>query len=345
MPTPRKGMVGLLLAVVIGVSTAIYLRIHPDIVHFRLAEWLDHLDRGAVATDHLERSIAAGLDHPDRLREATLTLLGRDEAEPAFVGAWRLNQSDALDPGTRSAFAGHFDRLGQPERALALYESNDGLGPAGIMHHASLLDRAGQPEAAMTRYRELLRELPAERVDTGQSTKPEDLADPETTQARLELARLLAERGRHDEAITEYRRVLDDQPEHQTARLGLARTLFWAGDTERAAAEIDGLETTDLEPQDRLMLADLQLSRGGYERAIDLYRDYLEGHPDDQETRYKKALALAWSARYDAAIEAFDQVLQARPHDRQLMRQFAQVLTWADQPDRAIELLQKSLED
>jgi len=337
----KNGLFALFLVAVVGITVAAYLRVHPDTVHFRVAEWLGQLDRTDRATEHLGRSIEAGLSHPDRLTEATLTLLGRDHTEPAFAGAWRLHENDFLDPDMRSALAGHFDRLGQPERALALYQTNGSLSPAGILHHASLLRRSGQEEAAIGRYQELLHSLPTEDIDTRARRAP----DAETTEARLELARLLAERGRHEEAIGEYRRVLDDDPDHAAARLGLARTLFWAGDIDGAAAEIDHLETAELEPPDRLFLADLQLSRGAYEAAIELYREQLDAHPGDDETRYKKALALAWSSRYEEAIEAFDRLLAARPEDRQLMRQFAQVLTWADQPDRAIELLRRSLGD
>lgn len=187
--------------------------------------------------------------------------------------------------------------------------------------------------------------LPPITEPPGADPAPKQAADASAKQARLELARLLAERGRYDEAITEYRRVLQDHPDVQSARLGLARTRFWSGDTAGAAEEIEGIDTAGLSPQERLFVADLHLSSGDYEQAIELYERHLQALPEDHEVRYRKALALAWSERYAAAINAFDRLHEAAPEDRQLMRQFAQVLTWADQPDRAIELLQKSLED
>ncbi|BAU56461.1 TPR-domain containing protein [Halorhodospira halochloris] len=174
---------------------------------------------------------------------------------------------------------------------------------------------------------------------------PGRAADTDEIQARLELARLLADREHYDEAIQEYRRVLEAEPERIKARVGLARTLFWAGQHEAAAAEIEAIDTEDLSLQERLFIADLHLSNDDYDAAIELYAAYLAEHPDDHEVRHKKALALAWSERHAAAIEQFEALVEARPRDRQLQRQFAKVLTWADKPDRAIEMLQRSLEE
>lgn len=174
---------------------------------------------------------------------------------------------------------------------------------------------------------------------------PRRAADTDEIQARLELARLLAEQSRYDEAIAEYRKVLEAEPERTAARLGLARTLFWAGRTEAAAEVAEAVDPQGLAGEERLFVADLHLSSGAYDEAIALYETHLAAHPDDRQVRHKKALGLAWTERYAAAIEQFEALVAARPEDRQLKRQFAQVLRWADKPERAIEMLQKSLED
>lgn len=364
------GVLGLAVA-----TAAAYTRVHADLVHFRLAEWLERLGQEAVVAEHLARSVELGLSHPQRLQEAALELLQRDQPEPAFAAAQRLREAGALDAADRSALAGHLDRLGQPERARALYEGAGALTAAETLHYASLEERSGEPERALELYRTLLERLEAEGAEAaaplrasagseprasvgGESLAPPPItappspaapparaADDDEIQARLELARLLADRERLDEAIREYRRILDSEPDHLAARLGLARTLFWAGRTAEAASAAEGIDTDRLEPEERLFIADLHLSSGSHERAIGLYADHLSEQPDHHEARHRKALALAWSERYAEAIEQFDRLVEARPDDRQLLRQFAQVLTWAEQPDRAIEMLERSLED
>ncbi len=222
--TLRNGLVALFLLAIAGGTSALYLRLNADLVHFRIAEWLDHHGHAEDATDHLSRSVAAGLDQPERLRDASLALLHRGQTDLAFAASWRLHEAGALQPDLRAALAGHFDRLGEPTRALALYEVNDTLPPGAVMHHASLLRRTGQHAAAIEQYETLLERLPREA----------DADAPSAADVRLAWAETHAWASEYEEAERVLQSLLDTEPGHRAAQLLRARVLAWSGRTDKA---------------------------------------------------------------------------------------------------------------
>lgn len=213
-------------AITLAAATAIgYVRAHPPLVHFRLAEWLDRLGEAELADEHLRRSVSLGLEHPGRLREAALELLHRDAAEPAFTAAQRLRERGALTPALRTAIAGHLDRLGEPGRARSLYEGAEGLSPAGTMHYAALLRRNEEYGPAIDRYRELLERLPPE---------PAAPETPTRAEVRLAWAETLAWAGDYARAVAVLDGLLAAHPGHRPAQLLQARVLAWAERPEDA---------------------------------------------------------------------------------------------------------------
>lgn len=168
----------------------------------------------------------------------------------------------------------------------------------------------------------------------------DDMAD---WQARLELARLLTQSGRHAESVEQYRKVLRDKPDQTQARIGLARALFWSGKREEAAAELAKTPESALTPEDRLLQAELFLSAGRHDEAISALRSYLALRPDDTKARLKLADALSWRKRLDESLAEYEKVLASAPGDLQVRRRYARVLTWAGRNDEAIRELRKSL--
>ena len=168
----------------------------------------------------------------------------------------------------------------------------------------------------------------------------DDMAD---WQARLELARLLTESGRHAEAAEQYRKVLRDKPDQTQARAGLARALFWSGKREEAAAELAKTPASALTAEDRLLQAELYLSANRHDEAIDALRGYLALKPADVKARLKLADVLSWRKRLDESLAEYEKVLASTPNDQQMRRRYARVLTWAGRNDDAIRELRKSL--
>ncbi|SNS26658.1 Tetratricopeptide repeat-containing protein [Humidesulfovibrio mexicanus] len=161
--------------------------------------------------------------------------------------------------------------------------------------------------------------------------------------ARLELAKLLTESGRHAEAAEEFRKVLRDRPGETQARIGLARALFWSGKRDEAAAELAKAPPAALSAEDRLLQAEIHLAAGRHEQAIDALIAYLALRPADLKARLKLADALSWRKRLDESLAEYEKILSATPDDRQVRRRYARVLTWAGRNDDAIRELRISL--
>lgn len=168
----------------------------------------------------------------------------------------------------------------------------------------------------------------------------DDIAD---WQARLELAKLLIESGRHADAAEQYRRVLKVRPGDAQARAGLARALFWSGKRDEAAAELARTPASALSSEDRLLQAEINLAAGRHDQAIDALRSYLELRPADMKARVKLADALSWRKRLDEALAEYEKVLAVAPDDQQVRRRYARVLNWAGRNDDAIREMRKSL--
>lgn len=186
--------------------------------------------------------------------------------------------------------------------------------------------------------------LPAQTlpVVTERAVPParDDIADG---QARLELAKLLTESGRHAEAADQYRKILRDKPDLAQARSGLARALFWSGKRDEAAAELAKASESALTAEDRLLQAELHLAANRHDQAISALRAYLAVRPADARARLKLADVLSWRKRLDESLVEYEKVLAVAPDDQQVRRRYARVLTWAGRNDDAIRELRKSL--
>jgi len=182
------------------------------------------------------------------------------------------------------------------------------------------------------------------QIQAAESGLPPARDDTPDWQARLELARLLTQSGRHAESVEQYRKVLRDKPDQTQARIGLARALFWSGKREEAAAELAKTPESAFTAEDRLLQAELDLSTGRHDEAITALRAYLALRPADVKARLKLADALSWRKRLDESLAEYEKVLTALPEDQQVRRRYARVLSWAGRNDDAIRELRKSLE-
>lgn len=181
------------------------------------------------------------------------------------------------------------------------------------------------------------------QIQTAEPGLPPARDDLASWQARLELARLLAQSGRHGEAAEQYRGVLKENPNQPQARVGLARALFWSGKPDAAAAELAKAPQGSLTPEDRLLQAELHLAGSRHDEAITTLRAYLALRPTDTKARLKLADVLSWRKRLDESLVEYEKVLAVSPQDQQVRRRYARVLTWAGRNDDAIRELRKSL--
>ena len=162
-------------------------------------------------------------------------------------------------------------------------------------------------------------------------------------QARLELARLLAYSKRYDEALAEYGKVLAERPDSREAKIGMAQVYYWMGRNAEAAKAIEGLDESGLSGEERLLWADLAVTRQDWGTAERIYRSHLAQHGGDQAVRFRLAEVLGWDGKFKESIAEYETLLAALPDDAQIRRKYAQVLEWAGRRDDAIREYQKTL--
>jgi thioredoxin-like negative regulator of GroEL len=163
-------------------------------------------------------------------------------------------------------------------------------------------------------------------------------------QARWELARLLSYVKKYDEALLEYRKLLDEKPGLFKAKVEMARVLFWIGKTRRALELIETLPADRLNIEAQLMKADIYFALKKYEKAEPIYRSYLKTHPKAHSIRLKLAEMLSWVKRYEESINEFRTILKDNPEDIQIRRKYAFVLMWAGRRSDAIKQLKTTLD-
>jgi tetratricopeptide (TPR) repeat protein len=206
------------------------------------------------------------------------------------------------------------------ERDPTLAPARAGLGDA----LSSLGDRAAAEEA----YRRALRD--------------EDLA---TTHNGL--GNLLALEGRAQEAIPEYRRAIELDPELRAARANLGGALASLGQWDEALEQLRWVvnqcpECPDSAPQYRNLARALD-ETGRPEEALDPLRKAVALTPDDLELRLDLANQLAAAGRPADALEQYQALLQRQPEHAQCLFGRANALALLGRLDEATAGYRKAL--
>ncbi len=137
---------------------------------------------------------------------------------------------------------------------------------------------------------------------------------PRNALARMGLAQELAEVGRHDEAIAEYRAALELRPSALFAHLHLAESLALAGRTAEALDEYH--EAVRLAPEHveaRTNLGILLMRTGRLEEAESQLAEAARLKPKDAEIRAALGLVLAQVGRLAEAEVQFAEALRIDP--------------------------------
>jgi len=111
--------------------------------------------------------------------------------------------------------------------------------------------------------------------------------------------------GKAAEAKAAYQNILDSDPNHAKALLGLGRLAMNEGDNEAALAHLDKISLVDdaRKEADRL-IARLKLQSGAAESESAL-REKVKADPKNLAARYELAQALAGAEKYEEALTEF----------------------------------------
>jgi putative thioredoxin len=118
-------------------------------------------------------------------------------------------------------------------------------------------------------------------------------------------AQKLETEGQAEKATALYQRILQSEPNHAGALLGLGRVLLAAGEEEKAVELLDKVPLTSLERKEADQLIALQTLKSAGTADEAQLRAAVAAEPDSLEKRFDLAQALAARERYDEALAEF----------------------------------------
>jgi putative thioredoxin len=134
---------------------------------------------------------------------------------------------------------------------------------------------------------------------------------PSAADKQAQQAAELEEQGKLAEAKAQYQAILESEPNHAKALLGMGRLLMNEGDVQGA---LQYLEQVPLIAEERKeadpLIARLKL-QGGAAQDESALREKLKSEPNNLEARFELAQALAAAEKYDEALAEFLNIVKA----------------------------------
>lgn len=168
--------------------------------------------------------------------------------------------------------------------------------------------------------------------------------DGSLSEARAELSRLLRARGLPAEAAEEYRILLRAHPADATLRRELAETWLEADQEDRAMSEFERLVATrPSDPAAERRLIERYAIRGRWTEVIRVARSHLAHAPHDAQTRRDLAAALVASQRTAEAIVEYERLIAADSKDVEALEGLARAQIASGTPYLAVEVYRRVL--
>ncbi len=163
---------------------------------------------------------------------------------------------------------------------------------------------------------------------------------PDHQNARLQLARLAVEQRRGAEALRHLARVTDSGP---AALLLRAEALHWAGKTKAAAEILDTLEKSAGRDPKLLFTLGLTCARIGlYERAEQAFQSVLVSYPGDFDVLFNLGRAAARAGHYQRARSALEAAVKLHPGEADALLELGLVNSELRDYSRAVFWLAKA---
>ena len=155
----------------------------------------------------------------------------------------------------------------------------------------------------------------------------------------------LAEKGQHEAAIAEWRKVLELSPKDARAQMNLGVSLARAGKFDEAIGlHQKALEIDPEYPEARLNLGLALAGTGKWEEAIAQYHQALEIDPDYPEVHNNLGAALAGQRKWEEAIAHYRKALEVNPRYAEVHSNLGVAVARAGRLDEAIAHFQKAVE-
>lgn len=166
-------------------------------------------------------------------------------------------------------------------------------------------------------------------------------AAPASTHYRLQLARLLTDADRLNEAAQAYRALLDRAPHHRTARRALAHLQQQRERPQAALRHYEALAADSVSVSEEVYLEMLSLyeqtdNPDGMERTLTILIDRRRN-----ATEFRRRLGRLYvrQGRYEAAIPLFESLRDEVPGDLRVLSRLRMLYVETDQPQKAETLI------
>ena len=159
------------------------------------------------------------------------------------------------------------------------------------------------------------------------------------------LANALLQKGRIDEALTYFQKMLKIKPDDANALYNLGNALLQKGRVEEAITHYQ--EALQIEPDDAAIhgnLGNALLQKGKVDEAITQFQRVLQINPHDAKAHYRLGITLFQKGRVDEAIDHYQKALQIEPEDAEGHGNLGNALQQKGQGDEAITQYQKALQ-
>lgn len=211
-------IVAFLVLVALG-CVGLYHVVRAERVELRRGEQALARNDAKAAVAHLERAWGGGVRSPKVRLELAQTRFSTGDLAGALSLYTEAFAEDRRNESLLDTLSGLYQTMGQPDKAIALYDAPEKLSVGALTRLGDLQQHAGRLEEAAAAYR-----LAAEKK-------------PGAAEAHLRLGIVLGWLGRPREAVTALRAALAADPQSRTAELYLARMLFWDGRFADAVVE------------------------------------------------------------------------------------------------------------
>jgi tetratricopeptide (TPR) repeat protein len=167
-------------------------------------------------------------------------------------------------------------------------------------------------------------------------------------EAHNNLGNALLKEGNVDEAIVQYQKALQINPDYAKAHYNLGCALFQKGNVDEAIEHFQrALQINPDSMEAHYNLSCALLQKGNVDEAIVQYQKALQIEPDDEESHINLGNALIQKGNVDKAIVHYQKALQIEPDNVEALNNLAWVLATCPQAslrngNKAVALAQRA---
>jgi Tfp pilus assembly protein PilF len=168
--------------------------------------------------------------------------------------------------------------------------------------------------------------------------------NPKNFKAFNNLGLALVAKGRLDEAVESYREAIRSNPNYPEALNNLGIALVEKGRPEEAIRHF--YQALQIKPDFAEALNNLGIAlanKGQFEEAIKDYHQAIQINPNYSEALNNLGIALAGKGRFDEAIENYRQAIQINPHYFEALNNLGLALVARGRPDEAMESYREAI--